>query len=187
GDRLLNMTDGSEAEITTIFDGTNVNTLYYQTLSGGEDNALEVGDNIRIVPPNTSRHVLNISPPPQETSEMGEEPLSIFYARSHPKITQELIDNENDELEIDLELQSTLENRVCYYGSLAQHGIEHQQTRMFLAEGNEEYKKARPKGKERVRDEITLWRRRVGNRAYNWTVSGATTSTREPLRDRRLP
>ena len=185
GDRLLNMTDGSEATIIDI--DTTLYQLDRSPLKGGEDNELAVGDNIRISKPNASHHTLNLAPVPQETSDVGDEPLSIFYARSHRKMTQTDIDNTNDELELDLEFQSALENRVCYYGSLAQHGIEHPQTRLFLANGNEEYRRALPKVKKRVRDEVTLWRQSVGNRVRNIRITGATTSTREPLTERRLP
>ena len=173
GDRLLNVTDGSEAEIT----GVNLTDqlLYSGTLGGGIDNQLEVDDEVRIVSEHAVLHTINLAPPPPYDSDMGEEPLSLFLARSHRAITQTDIDNDNDGLELDLELQPALENRVCYYGSLARYDIDDRRTQLFLGLYESEYRKAAPKVMKRVRQESTQWRKGIRTRSYQGTILNPPT------------
>lgn len=161
GDKVLNVTDGSESEITSV---DEVGELFrHQNLEGGKDNVIQVGDEVRIISPEQSRHVLNISPPPERSSAVGVEPLSLFYAREHRVMTQADIDNENDTLELDAEFETALERRVCQYGSTARHDVTHPNTRLFAAEYQSEYAKAFPEVSKRVREAASLWSRNVSS------------------------
>ena len=170
GDRLLNVTDGSETSIIAI--DPTLQFLDRNPLFGGEDNALEVGDEIRIVSPEQSLHTLNLAPHPTVNSKVGEEPLSLFYARRHRVVTQTDIDDENDMLELDIEFESALENRVCYYGSLARHDVDDQQTRLFKADYVSDYNEAFPNINKRVREAASLWKRDASS-----YVGGSTTTS----------
>ena len=170
GDRLLNVTDGSETSIIAI--DPTLQFLDRNPLFGGEDDALEVGDEIRIVSPEQSLHTLNLAPHPTVNSKVGEEPLSLFYARRHRVVTQTDIDDENDMLELDIEFESALENRVCYYGSLARHDVDDQQTRLFKADYVSDYNEAFPNINKRVREAASLWKRDAGS-----FVGGSTTTS----------
>ena len=168
GDRLLNITDGSEAEIIGISPSLKEFDRGY--FLGGYDNQLAVEDEVRIVSAEASLHTINIAPPPPKTSEMGEEPLSLYFARSHRVITQQHIDDNNDELELDLEFQSALENRVCYYGSIARYDIDDKRTQTFLGLYESEYRKAMPKVRKRIRADMTLWKKSMVRRVYEGTI-----------------
>ena len=169
-DKVLNVTDGSESKITGV---DEVGELFrHQNLEGGEDNLIQVGDEIRIISPQQSRHVLNLSPPPEKDSAVGEEPLSLFYARDHRVMTQADIDNENDVLELDIEFESALENRVCYYGSLARHDANDQRTRLFKADYVSDYKEAFPNVNKRVREAASLWKRNASSSTRRATITG---------------
>ena len=170
GDRLLNVTDGSETSIIAI--DPTLQFLDRNPLFGGEDNALEVGDEIRIVSPEQSLHTVNLAPHPTLSSKVGEEPLSLFYARRHRVVTQTDIDDENDMLELDIEFESALENRVCYYGSLARHDVDDQQTRLFKADYVSDYNEAFPNINKRVREAASLWKRDASS-----YVGGSTTTS----------
>ena len=160
-DRLLNVTDGSEAAITTV--DLEHETLYYQILSGGADNELVVDDEVRIVSPQESRHTLNIAPKPRKDSAIGKEQLSLFYAREHPVIIAQNLTNENDTLELDLEFETALEHLVCYYGSIAQHGRNDRGTEIFKADYESEYDDAFPAVNKRVREAASLWEHGVSS------------------------
>ena len=170
GDRLLNVTDGSETSIIAI--DPTLEFLDRNPLFGGEDDALEVGDEIRIVSPEQSLHTVNLAPHPTQNSKVGEEPLSLFYARRHRVVTQTDIDDENDMLELDIEFESALENRVCYYGSLARHDVDDQQTRLFKADYVSDYNEAFPNINKRVREAASLWKRDASS-----FVGGSTTTS----------
>ena len=175
GDRLLNVTDGSEARIsgTELAFGSDIeNFFYHEVPFGGIDNIFEVNDEIRIVSPEQSRHTVNLAPHPTLSSKVGEEPLSLFYARRHRVVTQTDIDNENDMLELDIEFESALENRVCYYGSLARHDVDDQQTRLFKADYVSDYNEAFPNINKRVREAASLWKRDASS-----YVGGSTTTS----------
>ena len=182
GDKLLNVTDGSESSIIAI--DPTLQFFDRNPLGGGEDNALEIGDEIRIISPEQSRHTLNLAPHPTSNSKVGEEPLSLFYARRHPVVTQADIDNENDMLELDVEFESALENRVCYYGSLAHHDANDQRTRLFKADYMSDYNEAFPNINKRVREAASLWKRDASSFVQRATITGIPNTSNPQTRTR---
>ena len=183
GDKLLNVTDGSESRIIAI--DPTLQFLDRNPLFGGEDDALEVGDEIRIVSPEQSLHTVNLAPHPTVNSKVGEEPLSLFYARRHRVITQTDIDDENDMLELDIEFESALENRVCYYGSLARHNASDQRTRLFKADYASDYNEAFPNINKRVREAASLWKRDASSFVRRSTITNIP-STGNPYGSRAI-
>ena len=170
GDRVLNVTDGNESILTGIDETARV--FRHGVPTGGADNLTQVGDEIRLVSPQESRHVLTIAPKPTKDSEPGVEPLSLFYARDHRTITaQDLVDG-NDVLEIDLEFEPALENRICQYASTERHDRHDQRTQLFKGDYEYEYDDAFPAVNKRVREAASLWREDVKLGVLTATVTG---------------
>ena len=131
GDRLINITDDSEGIISELAGGfSNVTFL---NLAGGEDNAMQVDDEFRILSPDASRKNLVISPAPSSNDEGGVESLFLYHSRSHKLMTQTEIDDGNDTLEIDTEFASTLRHRISYYAALDEKGSTLQRHRASIS------------------------------------------------------
>ena len=182
GDRILNVTDSSESIIINV---TNTQ-VDHRGLYGGEDNEMAVDDEYRIVSASAPLKTINLAPPPGRTSDMGEEPLSLFYSREHKVISQQNIDDGNDEIELDLEFRPALEQRVCYYGSMAQYGKTNGQTRAFMADYEAEYKKAWPHVNKKMRDHANQWMRGMQRWPRSSTVSGTNTNLNHPYTSQRV-
>ena len=157
GDRLINYTDNSEGVITVV-DPPN-GRITYADLANGEDNTMSQGDNFRILSRTEHRHTLALSPPPQKTDKLGTESLYVFHAREHIPISMENIENDNDEVEIGTEWNSTLRHRVCYYACLEEKGIDNPQTQIYEIKYETDYDKAFPKANRRIKQTISSWRR----------------------------
>lgn len=177
GDRFLNVNDGSEAEVITVT-ATQVDTT---VLDFGETNVTEVGDTIRIVSAFSPLKSINLAPSPGTTSATGEEPLSLYFSRSHGEITQEHIDNENDNIELDLQFRPALEQRVCEYGSAAQYGKRNAQTYDFRADYEMEYKKAWPRVNKKMRGHALQWVKNMRRWPRQATVTGQNLNLGNPL------
>lgn len=173
GDRVINITDDSEGRVRALSD--RFSQVIFEDLAGGDDNRMQVGDEFRILSPEASRKNLVISPPPTTADEDGTESLFIYYARSHQEITQQLIDDENDRLEIDPEFASTLRHRVSYYASLDEKGLDHPATQGFDIKYETDYARAIIPVRRRIRQFVSSWRAGVRR---NRTARGTETITR---------
>lgn len=173
GDRLINITDGSEGIVYKLLSGGS--RITFTDLSGGDDNTMQVGDEFRILSPEASRKNLIISPPPPESDELGNESLFIYYARSHQEVTQQQIDDGNDTLEIDTEFSSTLRHRISYYASLEERGLDHPTTQGFDIKYETDYFRSIIPVRRRIRQFVTSWRSGVRR---NRTARGTETITR---------
>ena len=156
GDRIFNMTDNSEGEVLELSEGFS--QITFKNLFNGERNTMEVDDIFRIVSATEHRHAIAISPPPPKTDTFGAESIYLYIARNHKQITQEAIDNENDEIELGSEFDSALRHRVGYYASLEEHGIDHPKTIAFSVQYETDYHKTYPKANRRIRQYLTSWR-----------------------------
>ena len=181
-DRLLNVTDNSEAVVT----GVTATRIDHSPLYGGTDNLMEVDDEFRIVSASAPLKTINLAPAPGFTSGEGEEPLSLYFARNHRPITQANIDDGNDEIELDLEMRPALEQQVCWYGSTAQYGNTNAQTREFGAEYESKYKMAWPKVNKKMRDHALQWERGVSQWPRTVTVTGAGGNLYHPYISTRI-
>lgn len=157
GDRLINFTDNSEGDIIDV-DPPN-GRVTYANLANGEDNTMSEGDEFRILSRTEHLHTLVLSPPPQKDDATGAESIYVFFAREHIPITMADIDNQNDEIEIGTEWNSTLRHRVCYYASLEEKGIDNPQTQIYDVKYETDYMKAFPKANRRIRQILSTWRR----------------------------
>ena len=173
GDRLINITDGSEGIVYKLLSGGS--RVTFTDLSGGDDNTMQVGDEFRILSPEASRKNLIISPPPMESDELGNESLFIYFSRSHQEITQQRIDDGNDTLEIDTEFASTLRHRISYYASLDEKGLDHSATQGFDIKYETDYAKTIIPVRRRIRQFVSSWRSGVRR---NRTARGSETITR---------
>lgn len=180
GDRIVNYTDNSEGNITDksrYSERTAI--LHFDQLYDGEDNLMELGDEFRITSRTEHRHTIALAPSPTKDDAAGEESLYIYLARTHAPITQEHIDNHNDEIELGTEFNSTLRYQIMYYASLEDKGIDHAQTIGFDVKYNTDYMKAFPKAQRRIREYLSAWRgrthrlpnRRLITNLADWSVS----------------
>lgn len=172
-DRLINITDNSEGVITAV--DPPQGRITYRELDGGNDNQMEVGDQFRVTSPEAGRKNLIISPPPTRSDVKGTESLYTYYTRSHPEMTQELIDDGNDGLELDSEFASTLRHRVGYYASLDEKGLDHPASQAFDIKYETDYAKAIIPVRRRIRQFISSWRAGVRR---NRSVRGTEVITR---------
>ena len=156
GDRLINITDNSEGEITD-FDAPN-GTIEYRNLRNGETNRMNPDDEFRILSRTEHRHSIVIAPPPQKTDKKGAESIYVYYARTHIPITMDNIENQNDELEISTVWHAALRNRTLYYMAVEEKGIDSPTTLSFDVQYNTEYRKALPSARKRIRESISHWK-----------------------------
>ena len=156
-DQVVNITDeGSEATVTKVV-RTPPEYVECAPLRGGVRNTFEVGDTVRILSPDHSTQTLNISPPPDFTSEPGEENIFVYHAHKHRVITQKHIDDENDGLEIDPNLEEAFLHRMCYYASVADKNVADATAEAFEGKYNYYYKRAMPRVREKIRQFRSLW------------------------------
>lgn len=169
-DRVINITDGSEGFVQRVITldspdysppvqigGVDVPMVEVVSVAGGVRNNIEVGDDLRILSPDHSNQTLNISPPPDFTSEPGEENLFVYHAHRHRVITQKHIDDENDVLEIDPNLEEAFLHRMCYYASVADKNVADATAEAFEGKYNYYYKRAMPRVREKIRQFRSLW------------------------------
>lgn len=171
GDRVINFTDDSEGIVQTV--SSDFLQVTFENLAGGEDNRMEIGDEFRILSPEASRKNLIISPPPTVSDEVGTESLFLYFSRSHQEITRQRVDDGNDTLEIDTEFASTLRNRIMYYASLDEKGLDSHATQGFDIKYETSYSRAIIPVRRRIRAFISSWRAGV-----NRTVRGTEVINR---------
>ena len=184
GDRLINMTDGSETFVESAT--TNGNWIGYTALSGGEDNEMIVDDLFRVVSPQASRFTISIAPAPSYDDDMGYESLTVYHSRLHRKINQEHLDNENDELELDPEFDLALIHQTAYYASMSRDGIMDQTTLFHSAKYEAEYLENIPSVRKRVRESVSSWRSLAGAYSRRSEILNAPGVGNNPFTTRRL-
>lgn len=156
-DEVLNVTDrGAEARVIRV-ERVPTGFIECTPLAGGKRNTFEVGDTIRILSPDHASQTLNISPPPDFTSDAGEENLFVFHAHKHRVIAQVDIDNRNDVLEIDPNLEEAFLHRMCYYASVADKNVADSTAETFEGKYNYYFKRAMPRVREKIRQFRSLW------------------------------
>lgn len=156
-DVVLNVTDrGAEAKVIKVVT-TPTEYIECTRLAGGERNTFEAGDTVRILSPDRASQTLHISPPPDFTSDPGEENLFVYHAHKHRVITQVDIDNENDELEIDPQLEEAFLHRMCYHASVADKSVSDATAGYFDGKYNFHYRRAMPRVRQKIRQFKSLW------------------------------
>lgn len=162
GDRIINMTDGSEGFVTERRnDAPGTGLFAYERLPGskrtGDDFGLvQTGDFLRITAPSVSGYGLRIAPPPSVVYQ-GEESLWMYYSRRHYEVTQSHIDEVNDNLELDIELETVALECFLYWCRREEVGASDNETiaQKQLYEGA--YHSALPYIRQRNRDHESTW------------------------------
>lgn len=163
GDIVVNMTDGSEGEISARLSIQPGQVLFAAPrLDNGKRTGAEyglclVGDLVRVLTPNVRGHALRIAPAPLETAGAGEEVLWMYLSRRHREITQVAIDNFNDELELDIELETPCFERLLYWCRREELGVKDPETIAQRTVYEDEYRKASPKVRHRNREHVSTW------------------------------
>ena len=156
GDKLINFTDGSEGLVSDV--DNSYRRITFLGLTGGVRNTVAPGDEIRILSATLHTHAIAISPPPSKTDDIGNESLYVYQAQSHKVFTPQDLENENDQIELDADFNSTLRNRVMYYASLEEKGISDRNTIGFDVQYETDYAKAFPKANRKIRQYLSSWR-----------------------------
>ena len=92
-DEVLNaVTDRGIRRGTRVIRVVRTPTEFIETtpLGGGERNTFEVDDTVRILSPDRASQTLHISPPPDFTSDPGEENLFVYHAHKHRVIGRQV-------------------------------------------------------------------------------------------------
>ena len=158
GDQILNLTDDlSQSNILTIEpnDDPEFYRVSHTAFVGGEDNTVEVGDELRILAPDLAHHTILISPAPSWSDDVGEEALRLMAALRHYDVTAEHIEDGRDILEIDDELLESLKYRICAYASNSESGLAGGRDFMILSKT--EYYENIDLVRRRVETSLSLW------------------------------
>ena len=158
GDQILNLSDKlSRSRIQTIepYPDPEFYRLSHTGFINGEDNLVEVGDELRLLAPHLAQHTILISPAPSWSDEAGEESLRLMAALRHYEVTAAHIEDERDILEIDDELLESLKYRICAYASNSESGLAGGRDYMVLSKT--EYYENIDLVRRRVETAISLW------------------------------
>ena len=163
GDLIINMTDGAEGHVTErhVFQPGEVVFAAARLTNGkraGDDfGRIMPGDLLRVLSPNVSGHALRVAPPPIADSSGGEEVLWMYLSRRHYTIEQSHIDNVNDNLELDIELETPGLERLMYWCRREELGARDPES---IAQGvlyEEAYRRAAPQIHQRNREHLVTW------------------------------
>lgn len=154
GDVVLNVTDSGAEGVITALDSESVTV---DLMAGGVRNNFEVGDIVRILSADRSAQTIVLTPPPDFTSEPGQENLFVYHAHQHRTITQEHIDNGNDELEFDPNLEEAFLHRAAYHAAITDKTIDVSVSEYFDGKYNYHFKRAMPRVRQKIREFQSLW------------------------------
>ena len=168
GDRVVNVSDGSatgyivytQNQLTRLNEIEQV--IAYSELKGGTRAHLVEDDQVRILSPGSPLHSLVVSPVPQEVGEIGFEALFTYTARVHREMTQQHIDDENDEIELDIEFESALIEFLIYRMMRAEGTQQSAETQAQMVTAETAYREALPDVLKRIRAWKVMWYKRQG-------------------------
>ena len=173
GDRIVNVSDGSATGYIVytqnVLLGNNdiEQVIAYSEMKGGTRSQLVQGDQVRILSPGSPLHSLVVSPVPTEVGETGHEALFTYTARVHRKITQQHIDDENDDIELDIEFETALIEFLTYRMMRAESNKIDADLQSQHVVAETAYRDALPDVLKRIRQWKIMWYRRQGLRAPN--------------------
>ena len=164
GDRIINLTDElSESIINGVLvdRGENWTEISYNDLIGGTRAQFETDDAFRILSPESAQKTLMIAPAPSKTDEAGNESLWIYYSRLHRQFEQLDLDRENDELELDLELETALIHRCLHWARGGELGFSDNETQAQTVLYETAYHTAIPHVRRRIKQNIEMWQQSI--------------------------
>ena len=165
GDKLINITDGSEGLVRDTMAGSlDNNTISFDFMVNGEDNTFAVDDEFRVVSQAYLAQTIDITPVPTETDDTGTESLYLYYAFEHRRITSEDITNKADDLEIDVEFETPTRHLMMALAKEDEFGAASQETQAKKLDYEREYINANTKVQRRIREFISTWKTRASAR-----------------------
>ena len=168
GDRIVNVSDGSATGYVVYTQNTLTTSnaleqvIAYSELKGGTRPHLQEDDEVRILSPGSPLHSLVVSPVPSDVGETGHEALFLYVARVHRKITQQHIDDENDDIELDIEFETALREYVIYQMMRAESNTIDAAIQAQEVKAETAYRRALPDVRKRIRQWILMWYRQQG-------------------------
>ena len=168
GDRVVNVSDGSSTgyvvytQNVLLADNTIEQVIAYSELKGGTRPHLQANDQVRILSPGSPLHSLVVSPVPQEVGETGHEALFLYSSRVHRKITQQHIEDENDDIELDIEFENALIEFLIYHMMRTEGAQQSAETQAQMVTAETAYRRALPDVRKRIRAWIVMWYRQQG-------------------------
>lgn len=162
GDLAINTTDGSEATVTGLTGANQVD--FSDGLAGGSDNTFASGDSYVIVSPHAPHKTLIIHPAPSTTDTTGTESIALYFARKHRVITQEMMDENRDWLELDEELEMALIRRTMQYAQEEEYGVDSSEAVAQFTHYQTEYAQNIVHVRRRIREFKSLWLGMLGGR-----------------------
>ena len=183
GDQIINVSDGSSTGLLAWFrndrddQGSQTQTIGYTPLKGGIREVLQVGDQVRILSPGSHLHSLVVAPVPTEVGETGHEALFIYAARTHRRISAADISNENDDIELDIEFEEALRERIIYFMRRDELGAKDPETQAQRIEAETAYQDALPDVLDRIRAWKVAWHRRQGLQYRPQTITRDPSAT----------
>ncbi len=164
GDRILNLSDEqSQTTINNVTRNAEEGWLEigYGELIGGTRTQFKEGDVIRILSPESAAKTLMLAPAPNRTDAPGIESIWIYYSRLHRQFQQLDLDRENDELELDVELETCLMHRCLYWARGSELGFSDRETEVQNRDYESTYRTAIPHVRRRIKQNISAWQQHV--------------------------
>ena len=164
GDILVNLTatlpEAAIFEVNSLADPMDaeeeaaLQIVTLDAIGGSSGRGVQVGDQVRIISPDTQGFSIAIAPRPSESDAEGVESLSVFVVVRHREITQFDIDSENDELSIDPDLEQMVVYETLHYASLAGETREDLGWKQLA---NDQFEENIANVRDRVAESLNAW------------------------------
>ena len=172
GDRIFNLTDKlSEGTVESVSVSGDVTTVTYSNLLGGTRSQFEADESVRITSPEKSQKTLVIAPPPDFSDAAGEESIWIYLSRMHRQFKQIDLDRGNDQLELDIELESAILHRTLFYARGGELGFKDPETQTQAILYESAYQTVMPHVRRRLKETMSMWRKGLSRSGRGDTVN----------------
>jgi hypothetical protein len=181
GDRVLNLTDGSEGKVGTIAATTITikgTTTAVAGLSGGADNLFAAGDSYRIDSYHTIHEAIRLHGTPDATDAVGTKSLQIVYQSGHFDIDVAVADQGINtatgpvtvEIELDTEYNEAVFEGVQWKALAYRHGANSVEAQSQYAIYIRKRREATPLAKTRSDEMMDSWSRGSYNSGVEWIL-----------------
>ena len=163
GDEIQNSSDSnslSEVLAVSVDAVTGRTTVRHGDVLG---NVRDYQDNdiVRIINPAVTNYAISLAPYPNATDAPGDESLSIYISLKHREITQDMIDNRNDSLEIDSEMFDAVVWDLTHRCQMVIAGAVHPETMKYEQIASQRFWQAFPRVNSRFYTALNLFRGRL--------------------------
>lgn len=174
GDDIFNLSDDlARSTVIATYDTGYPGTIQVEhtDFMDGILNYVSVDDEMRIQSPRLQYQSLMVAPAPAWDDAVGDESLHLYISVEHYKVTQELIDDNRDVLEIDLELIESVKYRTMFYATQSEGGLSNtagQYSVLAMTEFRENIDRVR----RRIKEGIRLWGQSSVRATKGYTLGG---------------